>query len=149
YAGAMGLPELREAIATYLRTSRGVRCEARQVMIVSGSQQALDLASRVLLEAGRAAWVEEPSYWLVHYVLKAEPCRIVPVPVDAEGLNVTAGIKLNRNARAAFVAPSHQYPLGVTMSAAPRLQLLDWPQRSRALIIEDDYDSEYRYGSLP
>src|SRR2546423_3026387 len=124
YAGAMGLPELREAIATYLRTSRGVRCEAQQVMIVSGSQQALDLASRVLLEAGRAAWVEEPSYWLVHHVLKAARCRIVPVPVDAEGLNVTPGIKLNRNARAAFVAPSHQYPLGVTMSAARPLQLL-------------------------
>jgi len=149
YADAMGLPELREAIATYLRTSRGVRCEAQQIMIVSGSQQALDLASRVLLEAGRAAWVEEPGYWLVHHVLKAARCRIVPVPVDAEGLNVTAGIKLNRNTRVAFVAPSHQYPLGVTMSAARRLQLLEWAQGSRAWIIEDDYDSEYRYGSLP
>src|SRR6266481_570642 len=149
YGDAMGLPELREAVATYLRTSRGVRCEAQQIMIVSGSQQALDLASRVLLEAGRATWVEEPGYWLVHHVLKAARCRIVPVPVDAEGLIVTAGIKLNRNARVAFVAPSHQYPLGVTMSAARRLQLLEWAQRSRAWIVEDDYDSEYRYGSLP
>jgi GntR family transcriptional regulator/MocR family aminotransferase len=149
YGDAMGLLELREAIATYLRTSRGVRCEAQQIMIVSGSQQALDLATRVLLEAGSAAWVEEPGYWLVHHVLKAARCRIVPVPVDAEGLNVTADIKLNRNARAAFVAPSHQYPLGVTMSATRRLQLLEWAQRSRAWIIEDDYDSEYRYGSLP
>jgi GntR family transcriptional regulator/MocR family aminotransferase len=130
YGDAMGLPELREAIATYLRTSRGVRCEAQQIMIVSGSQQALDLATRVLLQAGSATWVEEPGYWLVHHVLKAARCRIVPVPVDAEGLNVTAGIKLNRNARAAFVAPSHQYPLGVTMSAARRLQLLEWAQRS-------------------
>jgi GntR family transcriptional regulator/MocR family aminotransferase len=149
YGNAMGLLELREAIATYLRTSRGVRCEAQQIMIVSGSQQALDLATRVLLEAGSATWVEEPGYWLVHHVLKAARCRIIPVPVDAEGLNVTAGIKLNRNARAAFVAPSHQYPLGVTMSAARRLQLLEWAQRSRAWIVEDDYDSEYRYGSLP
>ena len=149
YGDAMGLPELREAIATYLRTSRGVRCEAQQIMIVSGSQQALDLATRVLLEAGSTTWVEEPGYWLVHHVLKAALCRIVPVPVDAEGLNVTAGIKLNRNARAAFVAPSHQYPLGVTMSASRRLQLLEWAQRSRAWIIEDDYDSEYRYGNLP
>ncbi|PYK21163.1 MAG: PLP-dependent aminotransferase family protein [Verrucomicrobia bacterium] len=149
YGDAMGLPELREAIATYLRTSRGVRCEAQQIMIVSGSQQALDLATRVLLEAGRAAWVEEPGYWLVHHVLKAARCRIVPVPVDAEGLNVTAGIRLNRNARAAFAAPSHQYPLGVTMSAARRLRLLEWAQRSRAWIIEDDYDSEYRYSNLP
>jgi GntR family transcriptional regulator/MocR family aminotransferase len=149
YGDAMGLPELREAIATYLRTSRGVRCEAQQIMIVSGSQQALDLATRVLLDAGSAAWVEEPGYWLVHHVLNAARCRIIPVPVDAEGLNVTAGIKLNRNARAAFVAPSHQYPLGVTMSAARRMQLLEWAQRSRAWIVEDDYDSEYRYGSLP
>src|SRR5256714_664960 len=124
YGDAMGLLELREAIATYLRTSRGVRCEAQQVMIVSGSQQALDLATRVLLEAGSATWVEEPGYWLVHHVLKAARCRIVPVPVDAEGLNVTAGIQLNRNAPPAFVAPSHQYPLGVTMSAARPLQLL-------------------------
>ena len=149
YGDAMGLPELREAIATYLRTSRGARCEAHQIMIVSGSQQALDLATRVLLEAGSTTWVEEPGYWLVHHVLKAALCRIVPVPVDTEGLNVTAGIKLNRNARAAFVAPSHQYPLGVTMSASRRLQLLEWAQRSRAWIIEDDYDSEYRYGNLP
>src|SRR5881398_3743875 len=149
YADAMGLPELREAIATYLRTSRGVRCEAQQIMIVSGSQQALDLATRVLLEAGRAAWVEEPGYWLVHHVLKAARCRIIPVPVDAEGLNVTAGIKLNRNARAAFVAPSHQYPLGVTMSATRRLELLEWAQRAGAWIIEDDYDSEYRFDGMP
>jgi GntR family transcriptional regulator/MocR family aminotransferase len=149
YGDAMGLPELREAVATYLRTSRGVRCEAQQIMIVSGSQQALDLATRVLLEVGSATWVEEPGYWLVHHVLKAARCRIVPVPVDTAGLNVTAGIKLNRNARAAFVAPSHQYPLGVTMIAARRLQLLEWAQRSRAWIVEDDYDSEYRYGSLP
>src|SRR6266576_1149286 len=149
YADAMGLPELREAIATYLRTSRGVRCEAQQIMIVCGSQPALDLASRVLLEAGSAAWVEEPGYWLVHHVLKAARCRIVPVPVDAEGLNVTAGIKLNRNARVAFVAPSHQYPLGVTMSATRRLELLEWAQRAGAWIIEDDYDSEYRFDGMP
>src|SRR5436190_9755317 len=149
YGDAMGLPYLLEAVATYHRTSLGLRCEAQQIMIVSGSQQALDLANRVQIEAGRAAWVEDPGYWLVHHVLKAARCRIVPVPVDAEGLNVTAGIKLNRDARAAFVAPSHQYPLGVTMSAARRLQLLEWAQQSRAWIIEDDYDSVYRYGSLP
>src|SRR5438876_12405094 len=149
YGDALGRADLREVIATYLRTSRGVRCEPEQIMVVSGSQQALDLATRVLLEAGSSAWVEEPGYWLVHHVLKAARCRIVPVPVDAEGLNVTAGIRLNRNARAAFAAPSHQYPLGVTMSAARRLRLLEWAQRSRAWIIEDDYDSEYRYSNLP
>src|SRR6266704_2414793 len=149
YGDAMGLPHLREAIAAYVRTSRGVRCEAEQIMIVSGAQQALDLATRVLLDAGTAAWVEEPGYWLVHHVLKAAGCRAVPVPVDANGLIVAAGIKLNRKARAAFVAPSHQYPLGVTMSATRRLELLEWAQRAGAWIIEDDYDSEYRYNSKP
>src|SRR2546430_10215419 len=124
YADAMGLPELREAIATYLRTSRGVRCEAQQVMIVSGSQQPLDQASRVLPEAGTPAWVEEPGYRLCDHLLKAARCRIVPVPVDAEGLNVTAGIKLKRNARAGLVGPSHPYSLGGTIRAARRLQIL-------------------------
>jgi GntR family transcriptional regulator/MocR family aminotransferase len=85
----------------------------------------------------------------VHHVLRAAGCRSVPVPVDAEGLNVAAGIRLNRKARAVFVAPSHEYPLGVTMSATRRLQLLQWAQRAGAWIVEDDYDSEYRYSSKP
>jgi GntR family transcriptional regulator / MocR family aminotransferase len=149
YGDPMGLPELREAIAVYLRTARGVHCETDQIMIVSGSQQALDLTIRVIVDPGAAIWVEEPGYWLVHHVLRAAGCRAMPVPVDAEGLNVVAGIKLNRKARAAFVAPSHQYPLGVTMSATRRLQLLEWAQRAGAWIVEDDYDSEYRYNSKP
>jgi GntR family transcriptional regulator/MocR family aminotransferase len=118
-------------------------------MIVSGSQQAIDLTTRAILDPGDAVWIEEPGYWLVHYVLRAAGCRSVPVPVDAEGLNVAAGIKLNRKARAAFVAPSHQYPLGVTMSATRRLELLAWAERAGAWIVEDDYDSEYRYDSKP
>jgi GntR family transcriptional regulator / MocR family aminotransferase len=149
YGDPMGLPELRETIAVYLRTARGVRCEAGQIMIVSGSQQALDLTTRVIVDPGAAVWVEEPGYWLVHHVLRAAGCRSVAVPVDGEGLNVGAGIRLNRKARAAFVAPSHQYPLGVTMSATRRLQLLEWAQRAGAWIVEDDYDSEYRYNSKP
>ena len=149
YGDPMGLPELRETIAVYLRTARGVHCEADQIMIVSGSQQALDLTTRVIVDPGAAVWVEEPGYWLVHHVLRAAGCRSVPVPVDAEGLNVAAGIRLSRKARAAFVAPSHQYPLGVTMSATRRLQLLEWAQRAGAWIVEDDYDSEYRYNSKP
>jgi GntR family transcriptional regulator / MocR family aminotransferase len=149
YGDAMGLPDLREAIAAYVRTSRGVRCEAEQIVIVSGAQQALDLATRVLLDAGAAAWVEEPGYWLVHRVLQSARCRAVPVPVDSNGLVVAAGIKLHRKAQAAFVAPSHQYPLGVTMSATRRLELLEWAQRVGAWIIEDDYDSEYRFDGMP
>ncbi len=149
YGDAMGAEALRRAIAVYLRTSRAVQCEADQIMIVSGSQQALDITTRVLLDPGAEAWIEEPAYWLVRHVLKIAGCCAVSVPVDTEGLDVLAGIELSPKARAAFVAPSHQYPLGVTMSATRRLQLLDWAQNAGAWIIEDDYDSEYRYESPP
>ena len=149
YGDPLGLDELRQGIATYLRTSRGVRCEVEQIMIVSGSQQALDISTRVLLDAGAPVWVEDPGYWLVQHVLTAAGCRMIPVPVDADGVEVTAGIKRCRNARAAFVAPSHQYPLGVTMSAARRFQLLEWASKVGSWIIEDDYDSEYLYDSMP
>jgi GntR family transcriptional regulator / MocR family aminotransferase len=149
YGDPMGLQRLRDVIAIYLRTSRAVHCEPQQIIIVSGSQQALDLSARVLLDAGDSAWLEEPGYWLARHVLVAANCRIVPVPVDGEGLHVHTGIKRCRDARAAFVAPSHNYPLGVTMTASRRLQLLHWARQAGSWIIEDDYDSEYRYESQP
>jgi GntR family transcriptional regulator / MocR family aminotransferase len=149
YVDAMGLEQLRDAVCTYLRTARAVRCEPHQVMIVSGSQQALEISARVLLDPASPVWVEEPGYWLTRRVLTFAGCRLVPVPVDGEGMDVAAGVKKCRKARAAYVAPSHQFPLGVTMSASRRLQLLDWAERSKAWIIEDDYDSEYRYDSMP
>ncbi len=149
YGGPMGLQELREAIARYLRTARGVRCDANQIMMVSGSQQALDLSARVLLDPGVSVWIEEPGYWVVRDVLKAAGCRLAAIPVDSEGIDVATGVKRCPKARAAYVAPSHQYPLGVTMSASRRFQLLDWAQNSGAWIVEDDYDSEYRYESMP
>jgi len=149
YGGPMGSQRLREAICAYLRTARGVHCEPQQVMIVSGSQQALDVSARALLDEGSAAWVEEPGYWLTRHVLKAAGCKMVPVRVDEEGMDVAEGVRKCRRARAAFVAPSHQFPLGATMSASRRLQLLQWAARAGAWIIEDDYDSEYRYGSMP
>ncbi|HET9742769.1 MAG TPA: PLP-dependent aminotransferase family protein [Terriglobales bacterium] len=149
YGDAMGVKELRAAIAAYVRTARGVRCEAEQVMIVSGSQQALEVAMRVLLDPGDSVWMEEPGYTLARNIFLLHGCRIVPVAVDEEGLNVAAGLKLQRKARAAFVTPSHQHPLGVTMSAARRLQLLEWAERSGAWILEDDYDSEYRFETMP
>jgi GntR family transcriptional regulator / MocR family aminotransferase len=144
-----GVPRFREAICNYLRTARAVRCDPQQVMVVAGSQQALDITARVLFDAGDPVWIEEPGYPLARAVFFAAGCRLVPVPVDDEGLNVAAGVKLCRKARAAFVGPSHQYPLGSTMSASRRLQLLDWAQSSGAWIVEDDYDSEYRYESMP
>jgi len=149
YVDPLGSEHFRNVISTYLRASRGVRCDPQQIMIVSGSQQALDITSRVLLDAGDPVWMEEPGYQLTRAVLLGSGCRLVPVPVDEEGMDVTAGIKQSRKARAAFVTPSHQYPLGSTMSASRRLQLLNWAHSSGAWIIEDDYDSEYRYGSMP
>jgi GntR family transcriptional regulator / MocR family aminotransferase len=149
YGDSLGLPELRDVICGYLTTARGVRCQPHQVMIVSGSQQALEISARVLLDAGVPAWVEEPGYWLTQQVLRLAGCRMIPVPVDTEGLNVSAAVDRQRKARVAYVAPSHQYPLGSTMSASRRLQLLDWAQKSGSWIVEDDYDSEYRYESVP
>lgn len=149
YGGPFGSEALRRAICTYLRTSRAVRCDPHQIMIVSGSQQALELTTRVLLDVGDSAWVEEPGYWLTKDVLTALGCKLVPVPVDNEGLDVAQGIKRRGKARAAYITPSHQFPLGVTMSAARRLQLLDWAERAGSWIVEDDYDSEYRYDSMP
>jgi GntR family transcriptional regulator/MocR family aminotransferase len=144
-----GSEHFRTAICNYLRTARGVKCDPDQVMVVSGSQQAIDITSRALLDPGNAVWVEEPGYSLQQIVLNAAGCRMVPIPVDEEGLNVNLGIKRAPKARAAFVTPSHQYPLGSTMGASRRIQLLNWAQSAGAWIVEDDYDSEYRYESLP
>jgi len=149
YGEKMGSKALRETIATYLRTARCLRCEAEQIMIVSGSQQALEISARCLLDPGSCVWVEEPGYRLARDAFAMSGCDLVPVPVDKEGLDVAAGIKRCRKARAVFVTPSHQFPLGVTMSASRRFQLLDWAQDAGSWIIEDDYDSDYRYESSP
>ncbi len=149
YGGPMGLEGLREAICTYLRTSRAVRCEPRQIMIVSGSQQGLEISARVLIDPGASVWLEEPGYWLTRHVLTLAGCKLVPVAVDDEGLDVAAGIRRCRKASVAYITPSHQFPLGTIMSASRRLQLLEWAERAGSWIIEDDYDSEYRYGSMP
>jgi GntR family transcriptional regulator/MocR family aminotransferase len=149
YADPMGSLEFREVIAAYLRTARAVNCDSSQIMVVNGSQHALDLSARVLLDPDSPVWIEEPGYVFLRHTLMLSGCRLVPVPVDCEGLDVAAGVKLCRNARAAYVTPSHQYPLGATMSAARRLQLLEWAHSSSAWIVEDDYDSEYRYESMP
>ena len=149
YGDARGFEPLREAVGEYLRTARAVRCEADQIVIVSGSQQALALASRVLFDRGSPVWIEDPAYFGARNVLTMEGARIVPVPVDKEGLDVSAGIARCKQAAAVFVTPSHQFPLGVTMSASRRLQLLNWASSQGSWIIEDDYDSEYRYETLP
>jgi GntR family transcriptional regulator/MocR family aminotransferase len=149
YHHPMGLQSLRETVAEYLRTARGVRCEAEQIMVVSGSQQAIDLTARVLLDTGSPVWIEDPGYFGARKALKMAGARLVAVPVDDEGLDVEAGVARCPRPRAVFVTPSHQFPLGVTMSASRRLRLLDWARNRGVWIIEDDYDSEYRYGNLP
>ena len=150
YSDPAGYRPLREAVANYLRQVRAVRCEADQVIIiVNGTQQALDLACRLLLNPGEAAWVEDPGYNGAKEALIAAGARIIPVPVDEQGLDVEAGEHYGPDARLAYITPSHQYPMGVTMSLPRRLELLNWAERRRAWILEDDYDSEYRYGGRP
>lgn len=149
YGDPMGSKALRETLASYLRAARSLRCGGEQVMITSGSQQALEISARVLLDSRNSVWIEEPCYGLAREAFTLTGCHLVPVPVDQEGLDVAAGIKHCPKARCVFVTPSHQFPLGVTMSASRRFQLLDWAQRAGSWIIEDDYDAEYRYQSLP
>jgi GntR family transcriptional regulator/MocR family aminotransferase len=145
HGNPMGLRALRESIAVYVRTARGVKCEAEQIMIVSGSQEGIDISARALLNAGHRVWMEEPGCRFCRNIFALHGCQLVPVPVDGEGLNVAAGTRECRNARAVVVTPSHQYVLGATMSASRRFQLLDWAARVGAWILEVDCDSEYRY----
>ncbi len=145
----LGSQRFRQEICSYLRTARAVQCTPNQIMIVSGSQQALDITARVLLDPGSPVFVEDPGYGLARTVLTAARCSLIPVPVDGEGMDVSLALQMNPKARAAFVIPSHQYPLGSTMTLARRLHLLNWAQRAGAWIVEDDYDSEYRYDSSP
>jgi GntR family transcriptional regulator / MocR family aminotransferase len=149
YGDPAGHARLRAAIAEYLGAARAVRCEPEQVVVVGGAQQALDLAARVLLDPGDAAWVEEPGYLGAKGALKGAGARLVPVPLDEQGMDVEAGTALEPSARLAYVSPSHQYPSGVTMSLPRRLALIEWASRAGAWILEDDYDSEYRYAGRP
>ncbi|MHA1571545.1 MAG: MocR-like pyridoxine biosynthesis transcription factor PdxR [Alphaproteobacteria bacterium] len=148
-ADPAGYGPLREAIAGYLGASHAVRCHADQIFIVSGSQQAIDLIARLLIDPGDQVWLEEPGYLGTRGALLGAGATLVPVPVDHNGIDVAAGIRAAPRARLACVCPSHQYPLGVTMSLDRRLALLEWAHRAEAFILEDDYDSEYRYGGRP
>jgi GntR family transcriptional regulator / MocR family aminotransferase len=144
-----GYKPLRDAIAEYLRTSRGVRCFAEQIVIVSGIQQALDLLARLLLKKGDPIWMEDPGYFGARIAFDNAEARIVAVPVNEEGLSVSAGMNICPDAKGAYVTPAHQFPLGVTMSLERRMALLRWASRAGAFVIEDDYDSEYRFEGPP
>lgn len=140
---------LREAIARHLHEWRGIGCEAGQVIVTAGGLDAFDLIGRAVLEPGDEVWFEEPGYSTARRIFSQGGVRVVPVAVDDEGLSVAQGLARAAAARAAFVTPARQYPTGVTMPLARRLELLDWAAGAEAIVIEDDYDSEYRYVGRP
>jgi len=146
YGDPEGHPGVREAIARHIGVSRSVRAGADDVLVTQGAQQALDLIARVLLDPGSVVAVEEPGYPPARNLFQSLGAAVVGVPVDAEGIDVTA---LPHRTRLVYVTPSHQFPLGTPMSLARRTALLDWAQRHNAVIIEDDYDSEFRFTDRP
>jgi GntR family transcriptional regulator / MocR family aminotransferase len=144
-----GYAPLREAIASYLAVSRGIICSTNQVIITSGFQSALGMITRAFLQPRDEVWLEDPCYFMVRIALKIAGAEIIGIPVDQEGLDVAAGIARAPHACFAYVTPSHQAPLGVSLSLERRSALLAWAAAAEAWIIEDDYDGEFRYGSRP
>lgn len=149
YGAAVGYQPLREVIAAYLGAARGVRCEAEQIIMVAGTQQAINLAAYVLLDPGDKVWMEDPGYLDGRVALLGAGVTPVPIPVDAEGVSIDMGQQLCPDARLVYITPSYQYPLGIRMSLGRRLRLLEWANQANAWILEDDYDSEYRYAGRP
>lgn len=149
YPDARGYAPLRAAIAAYLGISRGIHCHPDQVFVCAGYRDCLDLISHTLMHHGDRCWLEEPGYFMARNALLGSGAQLVPVPVDDQGLDVAEGIARAPDARFAVVTPTHQSPLGVSLSLPRRLALLDWANRKGSWIIEDDYDSEYRYRGKP
>jgi GntR family transcriptional regulator / MocR family aminotransferase len=147
YLDPAGLPALREAIAQWLLVSRGVRCHAGQVLVTSGSQQAIDLVGRLLLDAGDEAIVEDPGYPGIRASLAGHGVVVRPGAVDSQGLDITSAAASWPGAKLAVVTPTHQFPLGVHMGLARRLALIDWARQHQAWIVEDDYDGEFQYAT--
>ncbi len=149
YEDPCGLRELCEAIAAYVRKSRAVVCEPENVVITNGAQQGLYITGRILLGPGEPAWAENPAYPGLMTVLEDVQARVFRIPVDGQGVDVSAGAVQCPDARAAFVTPSHQFPLGMVMSMPRRMELLAWARTCGAWIVEDDYDSELRFSGQP
>jgi GntR family transcriptional regulator/MocR family aminotransferase len=147
-ADPFGALELRDAIADQVRLTRGVQCSAHQVVVLNSTQQAIDLAARLLLDPGSHAALEDPGYTSARAALMAAGATVVPIPVDDEGLLVRE-LAAHTDVRLVYVTPSHQFPLGVTMSLERRNALLEWAFNNQAWIVEDDYDSEFRYADRP
>ncbi len=148
YGDPAGDMRLREMIAAYLRNSRGLQCRAEQIVITSGAQQGISLCAQLLVEPGAGVAVENPGYRAAGHAFAIAGARLHGVAVDSEGLDCAALARLS-DCRLAYVTPSHQYPTGVIMSLARRLELLAWAERSVGWIVEDDYDGEYRFSGAP
>lgn len=140
---------LRQAIAQYLGRARAIQCQPEQIVITNGTQQALDLVLRVLLQPGETLALEDPGYLSARRIFLSHGANLLPIPVDEWGLNVEKLASIAEPIRLVYVTPSHQFPTGAILSLPRRLELLTWAQQNNALIIEDDYDSEYRYGERP
>lgn len=140
---------LREAIVDYLRISRGIDCQPEQVFITHGYAASIALILHALAKPGNGMWIEDPGFPLIRPIVTRHDVEILPVPVDDNGLDITSGIQNYPDARFALITPAHQSPLGVALSLARRHQILEWADRSQAWIIEDDYDSEFRYHGKP
>lgn len=148
YVPPEGDASLRSALQGYLRRARGLVCHAEQILVVHGSQQAIDLCARLLLDAADAFVFEDPGYLMARRCFEATGARCLPVPVDSHGLD-TSSLPRNQNARLVYVTPSHQFPLGGVLPITRRQELLEWARRQNAWIVEDDYDGEFRYGQRP
>lgn len=149
YGEPAGYMPLRSQIADYLSVHRGVNCDASQVMIVHGTQQAVDIIARITLNPGDQVLFENPGYLSARSALEQRGAKIVPMPVDDDGARVREATSQFPGARLAYVTPSHQFPLGVTLPIERRMELIKWAEEHGALILEDDYDSEYRYSGRP
>jgi GntR family transcriptional regulator/MocR family aminotransferase len=149
YGDPRGSLHLRTQVAHYLAANRGIRCDPSCIMIVNGTQHGLRLCVEALLKPGSSIWFEDPGYYASRETLRAVGMTLVPVPIDAEGIVVTSGERADACAKAAYVTPSHQFPTGVAMSMARRVALLSWAKTAKAIIFEDDYDSEYRFAGPP
>src|SRR5215210_2959022 len=149
YSDPRGTTVLRKTICDYLQAARGARCDPEQIVVTTGTQHAIDLVIRVLPGLDKGVWIEDPGYPLTRQALLAAGAKVRPIPVDGQGIEVAKGIKSAPNARAVFVTPSHQFPTGVVLSMARRLELLAWAREKSAWIVEDDYASEFRYGGRP
>ncbi|MDC9623451.1 PLP-dependent aminotransferase family protein [Xenorhabdus sp. XENO-7] len=144
-----GYPLLKKVLADYVHSTRGVNCREEQIIIVNGTQQAINLTARVLLHQDDKVWLDDPGYDSARAIFTAMGAQIAPIPSDEQGMNVSYGAANHPDARLVYTSPSHQFPLGTTLTLSRRLALLDWANQHNAWIFEDDYNSEFRYFSKP